>query len=58
MASSKRTPPKAPADLALVNLRAVEPILADGQDYAPGDELALGADAAADLLASGAAELA
>lgn len=58
MATSKTTEPKAPVEPELVNLRAVEPIRADGQDYAPGDAMALGVDAAAGLLASGAAELA
>ena len=42
----------------LVLLRALEPIRADGVDYAPGDALELDAAAAKGLLASGAAELA
>lgn len=42
----------------LVQLRAVEPIRADGVDYAPGDALEVDASAAKGLLASGAAELA
>lgn len=41
-----------------VQLRAVEPIRADGVDYAPGDTLELDALAAKGLLASGAVELA
>lgn len=40
-----------------IQLRALEPIRADGVDYAPGDELELGITAAEPLLASGAAEL-
>ena len=42
----------------VVQLRALEPVRADGVDYAPGDALELDAAAAKGLLASGAAELA
>jgi hypothetical protein len=42
----------------VVPLRAVEPVRADGVDYAPGEALELDAAAAKGLLASGAAELA
>ena len=42
----------------VVQLRAVEPVRADGVDYPPGETLELDAAAAKGLLASGAAELA
>lgn len=41
-----------------VQLRTLEPVRADGVDYAPGETLELDAVAAKGLLASGAAELA
>ena len=54
----KKTPAAPAPDEDLVLLRALEPIRADGVDYAPGDALALDDAAAKGLLASGAAELA
>lgn len=56
--SSAATVPTTVPSKDLVLLRALEPIRADGVDYAPGDELALDDAAAEGLLASGAAELA
>lgn len=56
MAAKKTAPAAVPAE-DLVPLRAVEPIRADGVDYAPGDEFELDAPAAENLLASGAADL-
>ena len=55
--AAKKTPVATVPDEDLVLLRAVEPVRADGVDYAPGDTLALDAAAAQGLLASGAAEL-
>lgn len=51
------TTPKKTVLKGPVQLRAVEPIRADGEDYAPGDEMELDAKVAKSLLDSGAAEL-
>lgn len=56
--ATRKTPAAAVPDEDLVLLRALEPVRADGVDYAPGDALALDDAAAEGLLASGAAELA
>lgn len=42
----------------VLTLRALEPVRADGVDYAPGDEFELDLSAVESLLDSGAAELA
>jgi hypothetical protein len=56
--ATRKTAPAAPPAEGLVQLLALEPVRADGVDYAPGDALELDAAAAKGLLASGAAELA
>ena len=43
---------------ALVNVEAIEPIRHDGEDVAPGQTVAVNAESAAILIASGAAKAA
>lgn len=55
MATKGKNP--AAATAALVSIRALEPIRADGQDFAPGDEFDLAQADALALVEGGAAEL-
>lgn len=58
MATRKPAPKNEPEDAGTITVEAIDPILHDGRNIAPGETLTVTAEQAAALIAAGAARAA